>query len=240
MEDAFLNGRVVAVQSQDGPRAGLDAVMLAAAVSAKPGDTVVEFGVGAGVVSLCLMARVSGLAASGLEFVGEMAALAEQNAARNNRQIAVHVGDVKNPPPAFLTLRADHVFANPPFIDEGKGTAPAENLRKLAHMNEGALGAWFDLAGLLLKTGGSFTLVHRADALPLILELFSAPAWGDVQVLPLWPRADVPARRVLVRGRKAKLTPFKLLPGLVLHESDGRYTSAADAILRDGAGISWS
>jgi tRNA1(Val) A37 N6-methylase TrmN6 len=27
------------------------------------------------------------------------------------------------------------------------------------------------------------------------------------------------------------------LPGLVLHESDGRYTAAANAILRDGAAL---
>ena len=28
-----------------------------------------------------------------------------------------------------------------------------------------------------------------------------------------------------------------LLPGLVLHEADGRYTAAADAVLREGAGL---
>ena len=28
-----------------------------------------------------------------------------------------------------------------------------------------------------------------------------------------------------------------LLPGLVLHEQDGRYTTAADAVLREGAGL---
>ena len=50
----------------------------------------------------------------------------------------------------------------------------------------------------------------------------------------LWLRT---ASRVLVRGRKGIAAPTRLMPGLVLHEPDGRYTAAADAVLRHGAGI---
>jgi tRNA1(Val) A37 N6-methylase TrmN6 len=41
----------------------------------------------------------------------------------------------------------------------------------------------------------------------------------------------------LLRARKGLQTPLALLPGLVLHEEDGRYTEAADLVLRDGAGL---
>jgi tRNA1(Val) A37 N6-methylase TrmN6 len=41
----------------------------------------------------------------------------------------------------------------------------------------------------------------------------------------------------LLRARKGARGPAKILPGLVLHEADGRFTPAAEAILRDAAQI---
>jgi tRNA1Val (adenine37-N6)-methyltransferase len=54
-------------------------------------------------------------------------------------------------------------------------------------------------------------------------------------VFRLWPRAGVPAKRIILRARKASRAALVLHAGLVLHEADGRYTPATDAILRDGA-----
>jgi tRNA1(Val) A37 N6-methylase TrmN6 len=42
---------------------------------------------------------------------------------------------------------------------------------------------------------------------------------------------------VLVQGRKGSGGPLRLLPGLVLHEAGGTYTPAAEAVLRDAAGL---
>ena len=56
-EDRLLGGRVTLLQPQGGLRAGHDAVLLAAAVPARPGDRVLELGCGSGAAFLCL-ARV--------------------------------------------------------------------------------------------------------------------------------------------------------------------------------------
>jgi tRNA1(Val) A37 N6-methylase TrmN6 len=42
---------------------------------------------------------------------------------------------------------------------------------------------------------------------------------------------------VLVRARKQIAAPARLAPGLVLHEPDGRFTAAAEAVLRGGEGL---
>src|SRR5690242_10913614 len=57
-DDEFLGGRVKLWQPKDGFRAGLDSVMLAAAVQVKPGARVCDLGVGVGTASVCLAARV--------------------------------------------------------------------------------------------------------------------------------------------------------------------------------------
>jgi tRNA1(Val) A37 N6-methylase TrmN6 len=58
-----------------------------------------------------------------------------------------------------------------------------------------------------------------------------------VVIFPLWPRAGKPASRVLVRARKQIAAPARLAAGLVLHEPDGRFTAAAEAVLRGGEGL---
>jgi tRNA1(Val) A37 N6-methylase TrmN6 len=60
---------------------------------------------------------------------------------------------------------------------------------------------------------------------------------GGLVLFPLWPKAGVPARRILVAARRGIRSPARLAPGLVLHEADGRFTAAADAILRHGAAL---
>ena len=58
--------------------------------------------------------------------------------------------------------------------------------------------------------------------------------------MPLWPKAGRAAKRVIVRARRGSRAPLRLLPGLVLHEADGRYTRAAEDVLRRGAALSLS
>ncbi|PCH69375.1 MAG: methyltransferase, partial [Rhodobacteraceae bacterium] len=55
--NAFLGGRVQLLQPQSGYRAGVDPVLLAAAVPGRAGQSVLELGCGAGAASLCLAAR---------------------------------------------------------------------------------------------------------------------------------------------------------------------------------------
>jgi tRNA1(Val) A37 N6-methylase TrmN6 len=236
--DAFLNGRVIARQAS-GPRAGLDAVMLAAGVTAKENDQVVELGLGAGVASLCLAARIPQLQLVGFELLPEMAELAKANALRNGLSIDVVIGDIAAPPAEFLKIEADHVFANPPFLIEGKDRAPRDGQRIHAYMSMLEIDAWIMLAHRLLKSGGSFTLVHRADALASLLKAFLRSGWGNIRIMPLWPRLNMPAKRVLVRAHKGRHDPLQLLAGLVLHEADGRFTLDAERILRDAQPLSW-
>jgi len=49
------------------------------------------------------------------------------------------------------------------------------------------------------------------------------------------PRAGDVAKRVLVRARKAGRAPARLLSPFVLHEADGTFTPAAEAVLRHAA-----
>jgi tRNA1Val (adenine37-N6)-methyltransferase len=231
-EDRFLNGRIAVRQTADGFRSGLDAVMLAAAVPIGEGE-VLELGAGAGVASLCLAARCSPYRVTGIEIDTALAALANDNARANgtDARVAFLAADALRLP-QDLKREFAHVFANPPF--HGEGMAAPDAARRRALQDEGRLSDWLETGAKRTISGGTFTTIIRADRLGEALAVL--PATG-VAVFPLWPRADEPAKRVILQLRKGSGAPLALLPGLVLHNPDGRFTADADAVLRDGASL---
>jgi tRNA1(Val) A37 N6-methylase TrmN6 len=231
-DDRFLGGRVHVRQFARGFRSGLDAVMLSAAVPAQAGDTVLELGSGAGVASLCVAGRVPGCKITGIEIDPELTALAAENAAANEMESRVRFvqGDALNLPPD-LRRPFDHVLCNPPFHDANGETSP-DPLRAQALQDGGDLSRWLESGIKRAAANGTFTAILRADRLTQALD--ALPELG-VSVFPLWPKHSAPAKRVIVHLRRGGRTPFALLPGLVLHESDGRYTATAEAILRGNA-----
>ena len=107
-------------------------------------------------------------------------------------------------------------------------------------MADDGLEAWIGFLTKAVREGGTITLIHRADRLGDILGLL-APKAGSIQVLPIAPFIDQPAKRVLVRAIKTGKAPLRLLPPLVLHDREGgKHTAAVEAILRGEAAISWS
>src|ERR1700727_1399367 len=82
-EDAFLGGQLRLRQLKSGHRAGHDAMLLAAATSARPGDRVVDFGAGVGAAGLAVAKRVAGIALVLVEIDELLADLARGNALAN-------------------------------------------------------------------------------------------------------------------------------------------------------------
>ena len=228
-EDRLLDGKVRLRQPRNGYRAAIDPVLLAASVPARSGARVLDLGTGAGAAALCLVARVEGLSVVGLEIDPPTAELARENAALNGRAFTVREGDVARLP---ADLRGfDHVMANPPYLDVARADPSPDAARRRSNVDELGLRPWIDAALAAVVPGGTVTFIQRADRLADLLALLNGRA-GAIVVAPLWPKAGEPAKRVIVEARPARRTPLRLHPGLVLHATDGRYTEAAEAILR--------
>ncbi len=76
----LLGGRVSYIQPAEGFRAGIEPILLAAAVPARSGERVLEAGSGAGAALLCLAARVPGVLGFGVEQEARLVLLAIDNA----------------------------------------------------------------------------------------------------------------------------------------------------------------
>jgi tRNA1Val (adenine37-N6)-methyltransferase len=229
--ETFLDGRVKVAQPETGFRSGLDAVMLAAAVPATAGQSALELGAGAGTAALCLEARVPGVNIIGVEIDENAVALARQNAAANGAHARFAAADIFALPPE-LKRDFDQVFANPPF--HGEGQVSPDPARAAALMDDGKLADWLRLGLQRTVSGGYFTAILRADRLNQALA--ALPERG-VRAFPLWPRTGEAPKRVIVQARKGSAAPFALLPGLILHQQDGSWTTESEAVLRRGSAL---
>jgi len=233
-DDTLLDGRVKLRQPAQGYRAAIDPVFLAAALPAGA-KRALELGCGAGAASLCALARLGDLAILGVEIDRASAELARFNADANGfgARFEIELGDVRRPRETGFDL----VFANPPYLPAARSTlSPDPHKRRSNHEGDADLGDWIAAALGALRPGGTLVFVQRADRLGALLAHLEGHA-GEQVVFPLWPRAGTAAKRVLVRARKGIATPLRLAAGLALHETDGRYTAEADAILRGRTGL---
>jgi tRNA1(Val) A37 N6-methylase TrmN6 len=237
-EDSLLGGRVTLRQPRQGHRAGTDAVLLAASVPVRDGETVCDLGAGAGAVGLILAAR----APADVVFVERepvLARLCRENAALNGLGARARVieADIlrtaaERRERGLLPASADVVATNPPFLEAGRARRSPTALRASAHeLPEDGLGRWIVAAADLLRPKGRLALIHRADALEACLRHLSR-GFGALAVRPVHARPGEPAIRVLVAATKGSRAPLTLLPALVLHDGTGAFTPEAEAVHR--------
>ncbi len=228
-EDALLGGRVQLLQPARGYRVAIDAVLLAAAVDATPGQRILDLGAGVGAVGLCVAARLAGCSVVGIELQSTLAELAERNANLNGMadRVRTVVHDLAKPLPADLG-RFDHVVTNPPYLAAAVADPSPDPSKALATVESSAgLARWLAVATAAAEPAGTLLIIHRSDRLDEILGHLGRLGWGDVTVKRL-----PPAARVLVRARRADRPTRHDAPPLTLHRPGGGYTDDAEAILR--------
>jgi len=235
-EDGFLGGRLRLRQPVSGHRAGHDAVLLAAATAARPGDRVVEFGAGVGTAGLAVAARIADLDLALVELDPGLADLARGNAAANGLRATAIALDVAAGAKAFAAAglapdSVDVVLMNPPFNDPSRHRGSPDEARQIAHVaTQSTLQSWVHAARRVLKSGGELTLIWRADGLADVLAALGR-GFGGVALIPVHGNPNEPAIRVLVRAVKGSRAPLRIHAALILNEASGAPTAVARSVL---------
>jgi tRNA1(Val) A37 N6-methylase TrmN6 len=222
-EDAFLGGQLRLRQPKSGHRAGHDAMLLAAAISAHPGQRVVDFGAGVGAAGLAVARRVAGIELVLVEIDAGLAELARGNALANALAAEIIVLDVTSAADAFAAAglapdSVDIVLMNPPFNDPTRHRASPDQARVSAHVATAAtLQGWVHAGRRILKSGGALTLIWRADGLAEVLAALDR-GFGSLAILPVHGDAATPAIRVLIRAIKGGKAPTQIHAALLLND----------------------
>jgi tRNA1(Val) A37 N6-methylase TrmN6 len=222
----FLGGQLRLRQLKTGHRAGHDAILLAAATSAHSGDRVVDFGAGVGAAGLAVARRIGGIDLVLVEIDEELASLARANSAANEIAASVIVFDIESTADAFAAVglapdSVDAVLMNPPFNDPARHRGSPEKAREVAHVATSAtLESWVHAARRILKSGGTLTMIWRADGIADVLAVLDR-GFGSLAILPVHGDPKTPAIRVLVRATKGGRAPAQIHPALMLNDESG-------------------
>jgi tRNA1(Val) A37 N6-methylase TrmN6 len=244
-EDLFLGGRLLLRQSEKGHRAGTDAILLAAAVPAEASGLAFDVGAGGGAAGLALAKLHPQVTLGLIDNDPVAAALARDNLRINGLVGRVYEADVLNAASlreaGLVAGSAQLVITNPPFLDPTRARLSSHPGKRAAHVmpqaGAGPLAAWISACMDLLEDGGLFLMIHRPEALGEILASLSTRA-GALTILPVQPRVEKAAVRILLRAKKGSHAPLMIAPALVLHDEQG-FLHHADQINRGEALLTW-
>ena len=245
--DAFHRGRYVLCQPKRGHRAGMDAMMLAAALPSSFNGPVADLGAGAGAAGLAVLSRCDHARVTLVEREAEMTRIARKSLALpDNAWLAARAEVLETD--VTLTGRArrdagladngfDGVIMNPPFNSAHDRRTP-DALKEQAHvMTDGLFEAWLRTAAAITRTRGLLALIARPQSLGEVLDAIEG-RFGGAQVMFIHPRADQPAIRFVLRATRASKAQMVISPPLFLHDAGSDlFNERADAINNGRAGL---
>lgn len=207
---------------------GMDAVLLSAFASVKPGENLLDLCTGTGVLPILLEAKTKGSHFTGLEIQEESADMANRSVMLNHLEDKIDIvcGDLREAEAYFAAASFDVITCNPPYMTAGAGLKnPNDALTIARHEVCATLDDVLNCAAKFLKFGGRFYMVHKPERLAEILQKMSACGLEPKKLRLVYPYADREPNMILVEGRRGGKSGMRILPPLILYNEDGEYVS---------------
>ena len=246
--DVFHRGRFVLVQPKGaGHRAGVDAMILAAAVPGNFTGRLADLGAGAGAAGLAVASRCPQAHVTLIERDPLMIDHANKTLKHeSNQSLAPRVSLIESD----VTLTGKHRVAagladnafdfaifNPPFNLSHDRQTP-DPVKAAAHvMDDGLFENWLRTVAAIVRPGGGMALIARPQSIGDILAALKG-RFGGLRIVPIHPREGEPAIRIVVTAIHGSRAAMRLESPLILHGAEGHaFTPRAEAIINGLAGL---
>lgn len=206
---------------------GVDAVLLSGFATAKKGDKVLDLGTGTGVIPILMSAKTKAEHFSALEIQPESAEMAKRSVTLNDLQDKIDIieGDIKKAAEIFKPSSFDVITTNPPYMNFEGGLKNSYDPKTIArHEVLCSLDDVAFAAQRLLKFGGKFFMVHRPHRLTDIMCVLREHKLEPKRIRFVQPYADREPNMVLLEAVRSGRPMIKVMPTLVIYNSDGTYT----------------
>ena len=227
LDDLILGGLKV-IQPRRGYRFSLDAVLLAQFPVLDGVESAVDLGSGSGVIPLIMSWRSPTTNIIGIELQPEMAERSKRSISYNNLSECIRIiqADIREIKAALPPASAGLVICNPPFWKKGEGHIsrhPGEAIAR--HELEVDFNDICVAAAYLLKDGGHFCVIQRAERLTEVVAAMTASRLQASRIRTVHSFAGEEAALILVEGKKKSRGGIRILSPLIIYESPGIYST---------------
>ena len=223
--EPFFNGKLQVIQKKKGYRFSIDAVLLNQFIKIRKNERVIDLGTGCGILPLMLSQTTKAHSFVGVEIQKGLAECAKKNVVLNHLEdrILILKQDFRELKGTFSPGSFDVVLSNPPYRKYRTGRINPSMEKAIArHEIKGTLEDLISIASYLLPPKGKFIMIFPASR---TVDLFVALRNGGLEPKRLQfvhPRMGEEAEFILIESIKASGVELKIMPPLMLHESDKR------------------
>ncbi len=229
IDDLHRNGYKI-IQNTEGFCFGIDAVLLSGFAKVKKGENALDLCTGTGVIPILLEAKTQGKHFSAIEIQPSVADMAARSVLLNKLQDKINIvtGDIKECSNYFNENSFDVITCNPPYMVNGSGYMCESSPKAISrHEILCNIDDVFAAAYKMLKYGGRMYMVHRCERLP---DIFNSARKYNIEPKTMRlietrkGKAPELVLLELIRGGKPGL---KVMPSLIIYNTDGSYTEEA-------------
>lgn len=211
-----MDGRLKLIQSKNGYRFSIDAILVSEFVTIKKGDTVVDLGAGCGIIPLVLLLTKPVGYAVGLEIQASLAYQCARNAIMNgfSNKMGVVIGDMRHPP--LSATSADVVVCNPPYRKKDSGRINPDPRRAIAkHEIMASLEDVLHAARSILRPKGRFTIIYPAERIADLIIRLKKFGMEPKRIRIIYPNMTSEAKLAMVEAALGGKKGLKILPPLM-------------------------
>ncbi len=225
-EDLILNGKIKLCQPKHGYRIAIDPILLASIIELKNDQTILDVGCGVGTISLILKYMNHSQNITSVDIDPTITKLCQRNSEINHLPLNIINSPIGS---NFLNNETfDSVVTNPPFYNPENFRSSKK--KSAANFETISLRSWISFCLKRLKPNGNFYIIHLPERLEHILESLKNLV-GKIEIFPIYSHKNEPAKRIIIKCKKASKEPMKIMPGLVSHRDNNEYTNDMKLIL---------
>ena len=214
--DYFMDGRLKLIQSREGYRFSIDAILLSEFVTISPRDIVIDMGTGCGVILMILLLTRKVRHAFGLEIQTELAVQAARNALLNGFEdrLDIITGDIKHPPIAEES--ADVIICNPPYRQVKSGRINPDLRRAIArHEILASIDDILHTSRRLLRKKGRLALIYPSVRLVEVLVRMRRFNLEPKRIQLNYPSLEAGSKLALIEASLNGRPGVEILPPLI-------------------------
>ena len=213
------------IQNIKGYKFSTDSVILANFGHARPNDVYVDLCSGSGVVAILFSCKNNLKKAYALELQPQLADMAKRSIEYNDLKEKIEVvnDDLSNLDKIFGCEKVDVITVNPPYNEVGE-TSATDEIAIATHELKTNLETIAKMSARVLKFGGKFYMVHRADRLASIIYELKKYKLEPKVLRVVYPKANKEPNLILVEAKKGAKPGIKIMQPLILNNDDGTET----------------